>query len=372
MAETVFVLGAGASFEAGAPLMDGFLTKARPVIAASGDKAINAAYQQLESFVVGLDVVTPRVRIPTNNIEAVLGMLEMGVLSGRLPGVGAVEPNRLLDSTVAVLSYAIEHGIAVPIWDDNGNRTLGVPPGYAGLGRLIQTLTEDRPSHSCAIITTNYDCLAELTLHTYGVPYDYCIDGGRHSASTPVLKLHGSLNWGRCPDPDCGAISAVSLTDHIGNMRSFNTPEKTARLILSARLKDLKCQTCGKQLGPAPSLVAPSWNKRGIDDYLKPIWRQAVQELAGARNVVIVGYSMPDSDLFFRYLLACGLAGGAMLDGVWVIDPGEEAQKHYMDIVGENIKRQKKLIMVKKGFGASTDAQIDGASFPTVTQLLAR
>lgn len=69
-----------------------------------------------------------------------------------------------------------------------------------------------------------------------------------------------------------------------------------------------------------PLLVPPSWDKSGHRDILTPVWAKAVEELKAAKRICVIGYSMPKTDAFFRYLLTLALAENERLSDLIVVD----------------------------------------------------
>jgi hypothetical protein len=65
----------------------------------------------------------------------------------------------------------------------------------------------------------------------------------------------------------------------------------------------------------------PVWNKTHYHQALATVWRRAAQDLSEAQNIFVIGYSLPESDQFFRYLYALGTVGSTRLRRVWVFDP---------------------------------------------------
>jgi hypothetical protein len=157
------------------------------------------------------------------------------------------------------------------------------------------------------IITFNYDTLVEDSLHNLGTQFSYgffndpknpvvdfdesarCVSN--QSQAVDVLKLHGSVNWG----------IGDSATR---NLRVFGT---FADLVRS---------------GNKPILVPPTWRKGwGRGHPVTTVWDAAVRALASATRVIILGYSIPQTDMHFRYLLAAGLQTNISLQKVLYINP---------------------------------------------------
>jgi hypothetical protein len=99
------------------------------------------------------------------------------------------------------------------------------------------------------------------------------------SASVLLLKLHGSVNWARAPD---------------GNLTIFGSYD-------DVRVNDL-----------VPELVPPTWRKV-FGEQLNDIWSGALRAIESATRVIALGFSIPETDLHFKYLLAAGLQNNLSL-----------------------------------------------------------
>jgi hypothetical protein len=54
-------------------------------------------------------------------------------------------------------------------------------------------------------------------------------------------------------------------------------------------------------------IVPPTWAKYNTDEELREIWKEAFNKIIEANRVVFMGYSMPRSDAYFRYFLKSAL-----------------------------------------------------------------
>jgi hypothetical protein len=81
----------------------------------------------------------------------------------------------------------------------------------------------------------------------------------KSGAKIPYLKLHGSLNW---------------PTEAPGN-HQFNLTEAV----------------------PNPLIIPPVSNKM-IQGHMTRVWNRALEILRGAKNVIFVGYSFPETDTY--------------------------------------------------------------------------
>jgi hypothetical protein len=74
-----------------------------------------------------------------------------------------------------------------------------------------------------------------------------------------------------------------------------------------------------------PMLVAPTWQK-SLGGYLSAVWREAILALRTATRVVILGYSVPQTDQHFRYLLAAGLQENISLRKVLIVNNDQHVE----------------------------------------------
>jgi hypothetical protein len=65
---------------------------------------------------------------------------------------------------------------------------------------------------------------------------------------------------------------------------------------------------------------------------LRPVWAKALAALREAGRIFIIGYSMPSTDQFFRYMLALALAANEMLDKVIVVNTSADAQNTFKEL----------------------------------------
>jgi len=86
--------------------------------------------------------------------------------------------------------------------------------------------------------------------------------------------------------------------------------------------RNMECQKCQNK-SFQPMLVPPSWDKTEYQDLVQPIWKRAITELQRATRICVIGYSLPESDAYFKYLLTLGLAENHGLYKFIVIDRGQ-------------------------------------------------
>jgi hypothetical protein len=157
------------------------------------------------------------------------------------------------------------------------------------------------------VITFNYDLVLDDALARVGVAPGYELTGATFeeplsdaTPQVPLLKLHGSTNWAICA---CNHI-------HVLGQKVTGNPE---------RFRSMPCAKC-HQPGLRLLLVPPSWDKSEYSRVMQPVWTRAVEAIKTATRICVIGYSMPETDAFFKFLLALGLAENDRLYKLIVVD----------------------------------------------------
>lgn len=314
--KTLFILGAGASKSAGAPLMNDFLDKAQELYRERAPGIDLIAFQIVFDALSDLQSVRQKSSLDLENIEAVFSTTEVGRLLGKLPGRGPIEIADLRNSLVAVIVQTIERTMRFPV--SNGQIK---PPGYysqfAALVERLRMPEKARLVRDVSILTFNYDLGIDYALHFQGIPFTYgLLEEKKPKDKVPLLKLHGSINWGLCKG--CREIVPFQVGEAHFNL--FNET-KYVFFDLGSMLKDKK--HCQYSLEP-PVLVPPTWDKSGYQEQVAMVWRRAASELSDAENIFVIGYSLAATDSFFRYLFAIGAQSKTLIKRVWVFNPDED------------------------------------------------
>ena len=126
----------------------------------------------------------------------------------------------------------------------------------------------------------------------------------------------------------------------------FATLDVASKLISSG----LKCCDCDKEIKSEPYIVPPTWSKTEYYRDISVIWKRAALELSEAENIFICGYSLRESDLFFKYLFGLSLIGETRIRRFWVFDPDESGivYNRFINFIAPAI--EKKFRFEKKTF----------------------
>jgi hypothetical protein len=133
--------------------------------------------------------------------------------------------------------------------------------------------------------------------------------------STPLLKLHGSMNW----RPILGARRPYTV-DAIVHREAWSPGHRNAHLVNLAAIESL--------LELEPFIVPPVLLKSVLTEQpiLRLVWSQAAAVMRAATSVTFVGYSMPVTDIAAGFLFRENLHR-VPIDKVYVVDIGEGSDR---------------------------------------------
>ena len=335
--KTVFIFGAGASRIAGAPLMKDFLDRAEDILNYHRRQigSYETSFNNVFAALAELQAVHAKSFLDLNNIEVIFGAFEMAQILGRLGNLEQESITGLRSSIIDLIVKTLEDSVMFEV--RNGN--IITPSPYKDLLEIIRQLDNSLiaglPSLEYAFITFNYDLALDYSLTSYAFTPNYCLTQ-KTSPGTPYLKLHGSINWGTCSG--CGKIIPYNILDAT-RWDPFRLKElKHVRYDLGSQIRDIN--HCGIPIKGPPVIIPPTWNKTAPHDDLLNVWRTASRELASAENIFVIGYSMPETDLFFRYLYSLGSEGPVRIKRFCVIDPDPEVETRFRRIIGRGIENR--------------------------------
>jgi hypothetical protein len=339
--KNVYILGAGFSASAKAPLLKDFLDRSKDLLANPRSKLSEEEremFHRVFEYKDRLMLARDRIKIDLNNIEELFGLVEMEYEIGEKEGNKGIAKIRdnLIYMIVKTLELTIDraHARRVVLGRDAVKENEERYPGvkfrdlsiYEYFILMISRITESLESgikySSDTIITFNYDLIADNSIHRCGMISEYG-DGG--SSSYPgrrpinLLKLHGSANWSYCTEPTCGWTNIEYDTEKVDMANLLRRP----------------CPRCQKN-SLSPLIVPPTWNKSKYHiEILADVWKKALHELKLASRVVVIGYSMPSTDTFFKYLLTVALSSNPTLKEIVVINKGEDLKEIYSDFMDD-------------------------------------
>ncbi len=285
--------------------MGDFLDVAEEVGRSERDPVLKQAFADVFDGYEQLRTLFSKTLVDLDNIESLFALFEMSELL-QLPAWSDPEMGKRLPQAIrTVIVRTLERRIQFQV-DAPAGPPVQAHPSYQFFCNHCQQL-KDGLGGRLDFITFNYDVSLDLALLEAQIPYQYGLSDEENPAETRLLKLHGSLNW---VVPDEGQPVAALVID-----RLFREERRGGPLQFSV-LRGLENRRV--------FIVPPTWNKTGHHHQIAPVWRAAGEVLGKAENIFVIGYSLPASDYFFRYLFALAADSKTRIRRFWVYDPSAE------------------------------------------------
>lgn len=314
MAKNIVILGAGASKSAGAPLMFDFLDRAESILVAGQCGKFESDFKRVFAGIRALHHTLAKARLDVNNLESVFCAFEMAELCGRLDGIPGDGVGGLCTSMQNVILRTLEMSVQ---FQQRSDGAILPPIGYNELSEHFGNSVKK----DWAFITFNYDLALDVALRigTASDP-DYGF-GSTATGGQPLLKLHGSLHWHENTQHGVQSVPLASLLT--GNHRRSTMPNRWYIVVSDSH-----------GFG-TPVVVPPTWRKGDHYMQISSVWRRCAQELADAENIYVCGFSLPETDQFFRYLFAVGSSTASRMKSFTVFDPNPEVEDRYRSLLGQ-------------------------------------
>ncbi len=340
--KNLFIFGAGASKLAGAPLMNDFFDRAEGLLNGGRLSKEKAHFERVFAAISDLQGVHAKAYLDLENLESVFGAIETAIFLGRLGNRSIEEIKELRRSLIILIYTTLERQIHFPVSGKSVGAARPFDEFISMLKDIRKRLSRGERPIEYSFVTFNYDLCLEQALLTLGMGYSYCVDGAL-SKVPPVLKLHGSINWVLKAD---GSIGCWDLDEVEFNL--FDSEIKSVTYDLGSRLSDRECGR--KKLKGDPLIVPPTWNKGAYSSGLANVWGLAASELGAAENIFVIGYSLPETDAFFRYLFALGSQSSVRLKNLVILNPDKsgETEKRFRNLIGRGI--ESRFQYLSKGF----------------------
>ncbi|MEW5914506.1 MAG: hypothetical protein AB1814_18265 [Thermodesulfobacteriota bacterium] len=348
MYKTVFILGAGASADAGIPVMKDFLDRARDFYTTDWlTKEEKQIFSRVFDAINQLTGTSFYSYIDLNNIENVLSAFDMGSLIGRLGNIPVEKIIDLKKYAQKLIGITIDLSTNFRQREDNGTVVEG---HYHRLATVILDILAKQKDQEVSIITFNYDLALEYAMHFHKIKTNYYLNNITDDSSLPLLKLHGSVNWGYSNVDNSVIYFGI---DKILNGLGFTGIKNNKKLIVWKQFENE--ETKNRQKIGGPVIVPPTWSKSEHHYKIDRVWKKAAEVLSKAEAIYIIGYSLPETDLFFRYLFALSTHGEVSLRRFWVFnpDPEDEVGKRFEKLVGSGLTSRYKFY--KTDFRAAID-----------------
>lgn len=273
-------------------------------------------------------------------IEDILTYIDLG-LSDLGEKIGT--PLRLLEGTKEELNFYLEKRLIIDFQNKRKeNKDFNIKyESYVGrLRKIFENVS--------AILTLNYDCIVEgileptidikilntiklLSSSTQRFSDEEFI---REFSEDIIIKLHGSLDWLSCFNPNCLYPSVTK--EEVASQRLMQYLGTT-----------VECKRCGMSLSRL--VIPPSFCKSldKFNSFIFRIWSLAKEILNKADKIVIIGVSFAPSDYYLRWLFKSAIA------------PRQNKQKPKIEVVNKTEEKEKICSIVKEITGVESEFKGD-------------
>lgn len=392
---TVFILGAGFSRAAGAPLMTDFISAMRKAAASTlVTEADRLKLQKALEFRESAAKISDNLHMDLENVEHLFSLFDALDVGGG-SGFSSTIPTRaeFTDALLRTLELFGRLTPSVEKWDwrdpgfvnpDSADSEDGTPcfEGdwlYQSFASIIEPSYDGGEYQGDSIISFNYDLILDFSLFgrtlqiDYGLPSETRLEhvhdaDAKLNGHIRLYKLHGSANWVHCK---------VSNKLFTSTLIALEDEPKSSRL---AAYK-ATCPYCretkernDRDASHEALIVPPTWNKGTADARMKSVWNAALRDLQAASDIVVIGYSIPETDVFFKYLLAAGLRHGKGTR-FYLMNPDEEVANRFRRFLSPSAAESRFTWIrsrILPGSDSAGAARFDGEGIAALTRAIGR
>jgi len=335
---TVYVLGAGFSYDAKVPLQANILERLKGLNLAIEKPGsdfyeqipmelaieFRDAWRKIQSF---LDGIFSQVSIPS--LEDVFTLLDQTIEKrGYCVGMTWKDLETIrtaLYKAVVILFRNCEDAVKDELDFYNA----------VALHFINKRIKAGQANKPFSIVSLNWDCVIENTIYRCikklkkkNIDIDYCcytypFEGiDKHTPSIlqrakgifniKIMKLHGSVNWLLCPN--CNRL-------YVGlGASSEKLSEYTIAKICPECEKAYNKTGQDDYEGPIlePFIISPTFVKQFDNVHIQMVWHNAYMDLYKADKIIFIGYSLPEADYHLRTLLKRAIQPNTKIDVVLI------------------------------------------------------
>ena len=331
MSDVVFILGAGASRQGGAPLMFDFLDTAADLLFARKVKSTDS-FQRVLQARGKFQAAHSKAKLDIDNIEALFTALELSKIIRTAPGGLIDDVPTLIADLKTVIVETLENTLLFPNTPDG----MKAPKPYPEFAKLVEKIIRNsRLPRTAAVLTFNYDIAVDHALECEDLSFSYALSETSRESNVDLLKLHGSINWS-VDSGESRQIRPMPVDHYLRQYFSTYNARGNSNLfpLRFSQVLQAHFQKSQLQVDPTPLIVPPSWNKSDYHVALSDVWARAAKHLSEAEYVFIIGYSLPETDAFFRHLYALGSIGERGFRRIEVFNPDSSTERRFLDLLG--------------------------------------
>jgi hypothetical protein len=353
MGNNAIIFGAGASYSAGVPMLDTFIEKLRGYALRKLDDSKNPLsendikiFEKAMKVMYALNEYHARAAFNDRNLEDLLSILSFSIL-------GQDNSDRTnLESMVDAIVRTIELSCKVK---HDGRLNVAQTEGSSLYRQFWDSLFMEwsKSRNNPVIISLNYDLVLERSL------FQMLITRDRVPSKFPFDGVILDYKYEYLTSYSYKLIEAVYYTDPPSrgtglkecNQNELKRPIVIEILKLHGSL-NFPSTSIPKSSGvpttvvEKPLLVPPVSNKL-INNEMTNVWNSALKHLREVKNLIIVGYSLPRSDVYMQFFLKTALGPNKDFDKLIIFNPtlfegsaeATEMEQRYSSCFSEQLRK---------------------------------
>ncbi|MEX2491199.1 MAG: hypothetical protein WD425_05500 [Nitrospirales bacterium] len=337
MSDNVFILGAGFSYDAGIPLLGGFIQKMRDFASGRKHKLLSkedkSLFLEAISIIEELEPYHGRSNFDDRNIEDVLSILTFNYMGGGSRSRNNINIfnkaiTRVIELSSLVQDFDFKSDRGCLRYSEKGRVQLYLDFWDAILSYFLES------GEFPVFITFNYDLVLERSLAQLLTIPEWSVN----DISIPKINLSYSYK------PFSEKYLSVVNQNYFIPSVDPNLVHRGIKLVAedsledqedAAKLEILKLHGSVNFPRPGikykhnhhlskpnenPLILPPIFNKTQ-NNAISKVWARALNVLRSARNCIFVGYSLPRTDVYMSYFLKAALGPNSNLENIHIFDP---------------------------------------------------
>lgn len=314
--KNVYLLGAGFSKEIGLPLQDDFLLVAKEVF--FKNPILYGHFERVFNYQDKLSKMRKFLNYPLLNLEHLFNLIEMDIFYSKSKRVSKIKKDFiqlicdvLIDKTPNPFKHDSQGRLTI---DKSYNKYLSF------LSLFIKNDTHNLQIYKDTIISFNYDLVLEGAACAYNWKRSEQ-ERNRFFNAKYYISFNTTFGNSNIVNENIHHYFVKnSPNSYFPSNEVFQDNDTAIKFIKLHGSINWKTVNSNKTF-----IVPPTWNKS--DPQTRKLWDIAYKEIMTAKRIIVLGYSLPETDLYVKSLLALALNENKILQNIFFINPDENIAK---------------------------------------------
>ncbi len=199
--------------------------------------------------------------------------------------------------------------------------------------KYVQDFVTRASDEQSDIVSFNWDLLLEVAAEGVGLEVIYQKAKTRDANTLCLAKPHGSLNLAELPEQDWEEKKNAINVGPRGMKTEWQDEQAGIRVM---RIQNTATDPKGMVYTLGPIIVPPAARKAYESPWISRQWHVALDMVRNSEEVIIIGYSLPETDIRPRLLIQLARFRREKDIPITLIDPcGKKLAEHFERFVGQ-------------------------------------